>query len=545
MNDDIGGKKQSPVYVSETENELTDHEEDSSDTDDESPPVSRDAATDDNQTIYVFPTNNKGGKRKYDKKDSCLYCKSMIGSTNLMKHLLRRHQSEEDVVQLMTLPCLSLARKKHMQILRNRGNFEHNVIVLKQGGGLLVCNRPSNRKDISENIDSYCACSNCFGFYSKREISKHQCPSKRSARPERILPSGLGFSNERPVQQFFDRLIDDKVKRVAMTDPTIVEFVKQQLDLKGFAAFSTIANKVRLLSEVLSNYRSKLCNETASVEDLLRPEGMVGLQETVKDMFNYQLEGQISMERPSALMRLTQTLSQIIGVLKVDALRKVDWSQVKIWNAAPSLLEFYLTPLARNAHKMLKSHACGVPQDLPDVSTIQTFSKYLDSFISQTERTRANHSKIAKAVLARLLLFNKRRSSEVAKIKKSDWEKRGNWKENALKDFEALDETEKVMVKTSEILYVVGKGRKHVPVIFPPHLVSAVKWLAMISHNEFIFPNRAEGHLRGHDTIREMVKNSGIDSRLTSTKFRKLAATVLQVSDSFFLRSSFLVTSRI
>ena len=261
MNDDIGGKKQLPeVYVSETENELTDHEEDS-DTDDESPPVTRDSAADDNQTIYVFPTNSKGGKRKYDKKDSCLYCKSMIGSTNLMKHLLRRHWSEEDVGQLMTLPSLSLARKKHIQILRNKGNFEYNVIVLKKRGGLLVCNRPSKRKDISENIDSYCACSNCFGFYSKREISKHQCPLKRSARPERILSSGLAYCDERSVQQFFNRLIDDKVKRVAMTDPTIVEFVKQQLDFKGFAAFSTIANKVRLLSEVLSNYRSKLCNE--------------------------------------------------------------------------------------------------------------------------------------------------------------------------------------------------------------------------------------------------------------------------------------------
>ena len=111
------------------------------------------------------------------------------------------------------------------------------------------------------------------------------------------------------------------------------------------------------------------------------------------------------------------------------------------------------------------------------------------------------------------------------------WESRNKWKNDILKDAEALDETEKVLVKTFDLLYVNGKGNRYVPIIIPPIVTDVIKWLAETSNNKFVFCNKIEGHIRGHDALRNSVRDAGIDSDLiTSTNFRKLSATALQVS---------------
>ena len=106
---------------------------------------------------------------------------------------------------------------------------------------------------------------------------------------------------------------------------------------------------------------------------------------------------------------------------------------------------------------------------------------YLDEQLKSTPFVLENRRVLSEVVLARILIFNKR-SGEVAKMTKKQWESRNQWKTDILKDAEALDASEKILVKEFD-LYVNGKGQRYVPIIIPPIVTNPLKWLSETSHN--------------------------------------------------------------
>lgn len=106
-----------------------------------------------------------------------------------------------------------------------------------------------------------------------------------------------------------------------------------------------------------------------------------------------------------------------------------------------------------------------------------------------------------------------------------------------MNDVEKMDAVEKVIVKTMEVAYVQGKGRKFVPILFPPVVIPIIEWLSK-KCDSFVFENEVKQFIRGHDAVRKMAEMAGTSTKLmSSTRFRKLAATTLQVSQissSFF-----------
>ena len=113
---------------------------------------------------------------------------------------------------------------------------------------------------------------------------------------------------------------DDQLTKIDFNCATIIEFVGQQLGSKGFDAFHTIVNKVRLLSEVVQRFRVQTEDDNKSFSHILRPESIKDLQECIKDMFHYCSDKEITMERPSTVVRLAQTLAEIVHVLKIESL---------------------------------------------------------------------------------------------------------------------------------------------------------------------------------------------------------------------------------
>lgn len=487
--------------------------------------------------IYVVPTHNFG-QRRYDKKDNCLFCQKLITNTNFCKHILRRHQSEEDVRKVVSLPPLSIARKTAVSKLRNLGNFMYNKTILQNGGGLLVVHRPSK---VDRHVDRYAACSSCYGFYKKSDLRRHKCVAgKTDCYTDRINLSCLRFSKDDEhdaiLFDFFIRMQNDVHSKLAMNDETICNFICHEIDEKGMVRYHTIVNKVRLLCELVSVCRKERKDDTMNLSDILLPETVHELSTIIKNLFNYKADQKtkgVTVDRPSSLVRLHQTINQISIVLQVQALNRNDFEGATKLQNLPTLIAYHIGPLAKNASRIMRSSTSGEPQQLPTADALIKVNNYLKNVISSTERTSNNHRLIAECVLAKLLIYNKRRSSEVAKIRIEDWNGRGKWKDMALKDIKNLDETEKIMVKDNDIIYVLGKCRKFVPVIFPSELQPAVKWLAEKSHNIYLFPNKSQGYIRGHDALRHVCLSAGVaeGDAITSTKSRKLLATILQVSE--------------
>ena len=58
--------------------------------------------------------------------------------------------------------------------------IKHKKMVLQNGGFLIVSQRSTKTRNISDNIDLYVACSHCYGFYHRDEIYRHKCPALES-----------------------------------------------------------------------------------------------------------------------------------------------------------------------------------------------------------------------------------------------------------------------------------------------------------------------------------------------------------------------------
>src|SRR5664279_4525405 len=86
--------------------------------------------------MFVKCCSTMNGKRVYDKRHYCMYCDK--SSTNLSKHLLNKHKTEDHVQEIMRHPMKSLARKLALEKCRNFGDFHHNCEVIKAGEGEII-----------------------------------------------------------------------------------------------------------------------------------------------------------------------------------------------------------------------------------------------------------------------------------------------------------------------------------------------------------------------------------------------------------------------
>ncbi|XP_019726742.1 uncharacterized protein LOC109516539 isoform X2 [Hippocampus comes] len=128
-----------------------------------------------------------GGKRQWDKKHYCMFC--CRPQVKIARHLLRKHADEKEVVAASVLPTGSKKRHLLLEQLRCRGNFQHNIEMIRQGSGEIVpWRRPSQEVDAR----NYLPCPRCLGFFLRADLWKHQVschrkmaydPSKDSSHP--------------------------------------------------------------------------------------------------------------------------------------------------------------------------------------------------------------------------------------------------------------------------------------------------------------------------------------------------------------------------
>lgn len=176
---------------------------------------------------------------------------------------------------------------------------------------------------------------------------------------------------------------NDRHNDIVLHYSTITSYIQHELDSKGFKAARTIANKDRLLSGLISEARVFLNKPDLTIAQLMQPENIKNLKDVMVKMFSYSCgnkENVAPMARPTSLIRLHQTLDQLVMILIIDAIREGDYEKQKNVESIPKMLNFYLLPLAQNSGRFLKSS--GLPQDLPDEETIDKLKKtYRQDFV--------------------------------------------------------------------------------------------------------------------------------------------------------------------
>ena len=96
----------------------------------------------------------------------------------MARHLESKHGDEVLVARALSFPKKSVDRKRLLDDLRKRGDFQRNKNVVANGNGNLIpVRRPPASADPSNNLP----CSFCFGLYKRHCLWKHQksCPRKK------------------------------------------------------------------------------------------------------------------------------------------------------------------------------------------------------------------------------------------------------------------------------------------------------------------------------------------------------------------------------
>jgi len=90
--------------------------------------------------LVVRPTSNKLGKRVYNRRHYCIYCK--MAFFHLPRHLYAQHAEEQDEAEILAAD--GDRQKALLTRLRNLGAEQHNIQVHKDGSGeIAVVYRPS------------------------------------------------------------------------------------------------------------------------------------------------------------------------------------------------------------------------------------------------------------------------------------------------------------------------------------------------------------------------------------------------------------------
>ena len=224
--------------------------------------------------IEVIATSNDDG-RKYDKQRYCYFCKKP--QLKIARHLRTVHKGEEEVENYINETDFA---KQNLQLLklRNMGNHEHNLkVVKKKAGRFVVQHRPK-----TDDVDyrHYVPCKYCFAYIAKQSLWKHSCAlapecNGDKRKKTRLHKSGASMVTESESADFsfLQGMRDDKIGKVAKTDGLILQLgthlsrkMGNQKEQHGY-----IRGRMRHLGRMLVHLRDKTGNGNGTLRDFIHP----------------------------------------------------------------------------------------------------------------------------------------------------------------------------------------------------------------------------------------------------------------------------------
>ncbi|CAH1382021.1 unnamed protein product [Tenebrio molitor] len=173
-------------------------------------------------------------KRKgvWDKRDHCYFCD--LDVLKFSRHVLRHHQSEIEVQEILALNVKDKRRRILFQKLRNRGNFLKSTI----SADVVPVRKPAYKNLDKPSPSTYLPCKYCRGFYKNKYLCRHmkRCPLNNDDKSERVNAQSEGQSlfstyreNDVLRKDIFPTMRADEISFVAKTDPLICAVARRYL----------------------------------------------------------------------------------------------------------------------------------------------------------------------------------------------------------------------------------------------------------------------------------------------------------------------------
>ncbi|XP_052264132.1 uncharacterized protein LOC127867138 isoform X19 [Dreissena polymorpha] len=503
-----------------------------------------------------------GCQKRYDKINFCVYCKKAVKS-KISRHLLT-HKERQKVLQIRLLPKKSKQRENLFTELVNEGNFKHNIDVISTGEGVLITARRENiDQEKHHSHQDYVPCVYCKGFYLKKLLWHHllsckmrpndtkgdnMTDTKNAVRKAKSLLYGcLHTENEKAVAEMLRTMHDDDIKEVVKKDTIIKLFSSMQVCALG----GKHIQKKNDMHRISQNARTLARLVIKASEHL----PMVSLNKLLcKDNFDLVVNSTLSLSHNSVTVanKMGHLLGHCIMIKNGYSVRR---------NSNEMAEETRLFKVLFDAEWKYRVNAPMTRQKtvrdmnkltcIPETDDLVKFRDYIKQIIENEVRVlRAcpnpgSWTRLAKATMCRLYIFNKRRIAEVEDMLLEAYQNRPEW--TGTEEFRAsLSDTEREFAKRMDMLEVRGKSKKNVTacILLTPDVKSAINVLvetrssSLVSvprDNPYLFSRlNALTPLSGSRAMHELVRECpGLQrpERITTTLLRKYIATVSQILD--------------
>ncbi|XP_070178597.1 uncharacterized protein [Littorina saxatilis] len=349
-------------------------------------------------------------------------------------------------------------------------------------------------------------------------------------------------------ENIFDGMHSDGFTFVAKRDHLIVKFGEKLYQKHGHLQHRRqfMRQKIRELARFLLVAREEDSTITA-LQSCIRPDKFLVVISAVKKLCGYDSLTHV-YENPSLALKIGHSLKKCATILRSQALIEGNSELQQVSADFVDLCDSdWKEHISSAALSTLASKQNNKPHVLPLTEDMKKVTKYMAEERERclntlrSEPTVAAWHALAKVSLSNIIMFNRRRSGEAARILLTDFEAA---KENSLPEddiLSALSDMEKELVAHFTRVEVCGKRGRRVPVLLTKAMHAEIEQLLLsreevgvMSSNPYVFARPyfdSEQHLAGHTCLKEAVEASGAQNpqNITSTKLRKHLATVSQI----------------
>ncbi|XP_036449709.1 uncharacterized protein LOC118823944 isoform X2 [Colossoma macropomum] len=529
-NPDVDDKER----VSSDEEFIPDSETDSDENSDEEKPA-------------ITPNHQNHLVTQATKENFCFVCGKAY--TKIARHLKVHKQGNFEIANAFKLRKSSKERKRILEVLRNRGNYQHNNKVLSQRRGVIKAIRTPK-----DNIDTrkFEYCMYCKGLYMRKELWKHvrRCRSN----PDRDTPKGtktkvLGLAAmaqcphlqhlSEDVKKVLCGMHQDEVAQAVRNDEHVLRLAQDFFDKNSKAKerHVSVRQTIRCIGKFLIVLHKK--SSIRNLAEAIKPLNFPKVIEAVKEIAEFNEETNCfvlpGLARRIGLILRKFCIMTAEKAFKVHDRRLIDLTAVffKLFNDARSQFALgdrkFVTPVFGN------------PPLLPFVQDVRVFHCYLEKASQRALKelkekpTAQSYADLSKVTLAQILTFN-RRHGEVSQMTIKAFQERDKVQvpEDALTEFEKEFFKHYCRIEVKQIV----EGQ--VAIILTPEMISALLLLiekreqcGVCDSNIFVFgqPKGSRYSYRGENALRICAKESGAvnPEQLRSTSFSRHIATLTQV----------------
>src|SRR6218665_2593298 len=399
-------------------------------------------------------------KRSYDKLLPCCICGKLL-KCKIKRHLETVHVNDPEVAKVMALPSKN-ERKTGFDALAARGMFQHNSSVLSAKNGILIPCRRSSKHD--RNPADYLPCQHCVRFFLKAELWRHEkrCPKKPSetdsstedkkrgrsvTAASRMLLEGSLRSDQPLVSPEFNEQVLAKMHHDTFYsrlryDPLILKLGSTQHHKHGERRKNVTSQEMRQLSRLLKEVsEDNAGDEPTTLASLLTGSNfdrVVAAAERLSCRYQDSDTGRPMCRKPSVGLKLGHLLRKCAQLKKGDAIRTGDKVMGKEADAFMSLHDGeWTSKIASASSTSLKHRQYNNPDVLPLTKDLVKLREYQEKALGaytealRKKQTYTNWRLLSDIVYTRVVIFNKRRGGETAKLALNAFLKRPKWHEVA------------------------------------------------------------------------------------------------------------------